>query len=163
MLQGRAAEAEEAACAVPAATYMPLKELRTSTAAVATHHSAFFRLRSLLRAMANNPPNRLGSTTPRMVLRAPSGRRLLALTIPQITNIRPPGAGVKASRAERGRPDGGLSRAPLHLARGSLPAKDAIATSTSACPHDQATRRMDLVRTQRSRRRRGAGRCPARR
>src|ERR1700728_3486607 len=100
MSQGRAAEAEEAACAVPAATYTPLNELRTSAAAVPTHHSAFFRLRSLLQAMANNPPNQLGSTTPRLLRRAPGGRRLLALTIQQITNIRPPGAGVKASRAE---------------------------------------------------------------
>src|ERR1700733_12148761 len=107
MSQGRAPEGE-AACAVPVATYTPLNEPRTSTAAVPAHHRAFLRLRSLFKAMANNPPNRLSSTAPRMVHRAPGGRRLLALTIPGITNIGPPGAGVKASRAD----DGGLGRGP---------------------------------------------------
>src|SRR5580692_1695443 len=107
MSQGRAPEGE-AACAVPVATYTPLNEPRTSTAAVPAHHRAFLRLRSLFKAMANNPPNRLASTAPRMVHRAPGGRRLLALTIPGITNIGPPGAGVKAQRADHG----GLGRGP---------------------------------------------------
>src|ERR1700733_6052312 len=60
MSQGRAEEAGEAACAVPAAPYMPPNEPRTSTAAVPAHHSALLILSSLFRGMGNNPPNRIG-------------------------------------------------------------------------------------------------------
>src|SRR5271170_239645 len=102
MSQGRAEEAGEAACAVPAAPYMLLSEPRTSTAAVPVHHSAFLRLRSLFRGMGNKPPNRLGVMDTADAAPGARGLGLLALTIPGITNIQPPGAGVKASSAEHG-------------------------------------------------------------